>query len=120
LMPWASPARSDDDTWDERVEDARLPVLVNLSAPWSGPARIVSAVLESLGHVYAGRIKVVTINIETAPRIARRFAVHAIPTLLVIHRGEVLARRTGTAPEPELRSWLDRALTSVPEKDDKE
>jgi len=109
-LPWITDAG--DATWDEVVEQSKLPVLVDLWAPWCGPCRMVSPVLESLAQRYAGRVKLVKVNVDEAPGIAGRFSVQAIPTLLVTDHGHVLARQSGAAGEPALRAWLDQALAA--------
>jgi thioredoxin 2 len=109
-LPWSADA--DDRTFAEVVDQAGLPVLVDLWAPWCGPCRMVSPVLEQLARRYAGRLKLVKVNVDEAPAVARRFAVQAVPTLLVTHRGQVIARQAGAAPEPTLRQWLDKALAA--------
>ncbi len=109
-LPWIADA--DDRTFAEVVDQAGLPVLVDLWAPWCGPCRMVSPVLEQLARRYAGRLKLVKVNVDEAPAVARRFAVQAVPTLLVTHRGQVIARQAGAAPEPTLRQWLDKALAA--------
>ena len=109
-LPWL--AEAGDDTFGETVEQAQLPVLVDLWAPWCGPCRAVSPALENLARERAGRIKLVKVNVDESPAIAGRFGVQAIPTLLVVHEGTVVARQTGAAPEAALRQWLDHALDS--------
>jgi thioredoxin 2 len=110
-LPWLADA--DDESFATVVESAALPVLVDLWAPWCGPCRMVSPALEALAHSHAGRVKLVKVNVDESPRIARRYAARSIPTLLVIDRGEVIARQTGAAPEHVLRTWLDQALTKL-------
>jgi thioredoxin 2 len=101
-----------DADFAEVAEQATIFVLVDLWAPWCGPCRMVSPVLEQLARRYAGRLKLVKVNVDEAPEVARRFAVQAVPTLLVTHRGQVIARQAGAAPEPALRQWLDNALAA--------
>ena len=110
-LPWLSEANDVD--YAAVVEGSSLPVLVDLWAPWCGPCKMVSPVLEALARSHAGKVKLVKINVDIAPRTAERFGVQGIPTLLVLHRGEVIARQTGAAPEHVLRPWLDDALTKV-------
>ena len=109
-MPWVADA--DDGTFAEAADNATIPVLVDLWAPWCGPCRMVSPVLEQLARRFAGRVKLVKVNVDEAPEVARRFAVQAVPTLLVTHRGQVIARQAGAAPEPALRQWLEQALAA--------
>jgi thioredoxin 2 len=109
-LPWIIEA-SDED-FAEVVESSTIPVLIDLWAPWCGPCRMVSPALKRLIHQYKGRVKLVKVNVDESPRIAQRFAVQGIPTLLVMNRGQVLARQTGAPPEPALRAWLEQAITT--------
>jgi thioredoxin 2 len=107
-LPWIVDA--DDSSFAEVVDAAALPVLVDLWAPWCGPCRMVSPALERLAHRYAGRMKLVKVNVDSSPQVATRFEALSIPTLLVINRGRPVARQVGAAPEATLASWLDGAL----------
>ena len=107
-LPWMADAT--DATYTSVVEEAALPVIVDLWAPWCGPCRMVSPALESLARQYAGTVKLVKVNVDESPAISQRFGVQAIPTLLLVRKGEVVARQTGAAPEATLRSWLDDGL----------
>jgi thioredoxin 2 len=111
--PLAWTAEAGDNTFTEVVEQSTVPVLVDLWAPWCGPCRMVSPALEQLAHDFAGKMKLVKVNVDESPGVARRFAVQGIPTLLVTRGGEVVARQTGAAPLPALRQWLDQALTTT-------
>jgi thioredoxin 2 len=71
---------------------------------------MVSPALERLARDMAGRIKLVKVNVDEAPKLARRFSVQGIPTLLIVVKGQEKARQTGAAPEHVLRSWLEHAL----------
>jgi thioredoxin 2 len=83
-------------------------------APWCGPCRMVSPALEQLANERAGKLKLVKINGDLAPRLSQRFDVQAIPTLLLLDRGRVIARQVGAAPAAVLRNWLDQSLASSP------
>ncbi len=111
LLPWI--AEAGDDTFADVVTASGLPVLVDIWAPWCGPCRMVSPALEHLAGEMAGRLKLVKINADEAPRVSGRFEVRAIPTLLVMHGEEVLSRQTGAAPEHQLRTWLEEVLASA-------
>jgi thioredoxin 2 len=71
---------------------------------------MVSPVLDKLATERAGAIKLVKVDVDRAPRLSNRFDVQAIPTLMVMDGGKVLARQAGAAPAAALRSWLDAAL----------
>lgn len=89
-----------------------MPVLIDFWAVWCGPCRLVSPVLDQLATEKAGRIKLVKVDVDRAPGLSSRFAVQAIPTLMVIVNGMVIARQAGAAPAPELRTWLEHTLSS--------
>jgi thioredoxin 2 len=106
-------AAADDDDFAEVVEAATMPVLVDLWAPWCGPCRTVSPALEHLAHECAGRVKVVKVNVDESPRATQRFGVQGIPTLVVVHGRDTIARQTGAAGEGVLRAWLQDALAQA-------
>jgi thioredoxin 2 len=110
-LPWIADAG--DDGYRDVVEASSLPVLVDLWAPWCGPCHLVSPALEQLANDFAGKVKLVKINVDESPSISQRFGVQGIPTLLVTRKGEVIARQTGAAPESTLRAWLEDALSKA-------
>jgi thioredoxin 2 len=107
-LPWVVDAG--DSSFSAVADDSSLPVLVDLWAPWCGPCRKVSPVLEQLASDLAGRIKLVKVDSDVAPQVSRRFEVQAIPTLVLLDRGRVVARQIGAAPADALRRWLEQAL----------
>src|SRR6202790_1836970 len=107
-LPWIADA--DDDSFAEIAEAASLPVVVDLWAPWCGPCRMVSPALAQVATDLRGRIKLVKVNVDDSPKIQQRFAVQAIPTLLVLRQGEVVARQAGAAPAARLRAWIEEAI----------
>ena len=110
-LPWIADAG--DNTFAEVAEAASLPVVVDLWAPWCGPCRMVSPALEQLARDLAGKVKLVKVNVDTSPQISQRFGAQAIPTLLVLYRGQVIARQTGAVPLAALRTWAGNALASA-------
>ena len=111
-LPWIVDA--DDATFEAVADKADIAVLVDLWAPWCGPCRMVSPALEHLAGEMAGRVKLVKVDVDKSPQVAQRFEARGIPTLLVMQRGEVVARRTGAAPEAALRTWLEQSLPPAP------
>ena len=87
-------------------------MLVDLWAEWCGPCRQVSPALAQLARERAGKVKLVKVDVDRAPMLSQRYDVQAIPTLIVLRGGEVIARQTGAAPANVLGDWLDRALSS--------
>ena len=98
-LPWL--VNATDDTFE--VEARASPaVLVDLWAPWCGPCKIVGPILEQLAKEFAGRLKVVKVNVDENPRLARQFDARSIPTLVVLRDGRVVDRIVGALPKEQL------------------
>lgn len=87
-------------------------VLIDLWAPWCGPCRMVAPVLERLAARYAGRVKVVKVNVDDNPATAARYDARSIPTLVLVKSGRTVGRVIGAQPEPALAREIDRALAA--------
>jgi thioredoxin 2 len=106
-LPWLVDAVG--ASFDSVVRTTML-VLVDLWAPWCGPCRTISPLVERAGRELAGRLKVVKVNVDDAPEISQRFAVQGIPTLLLLRDGREVSRQVGALPGRELRVWIEREL----------
>jgi thioredoxin 2 len=109
-LPWIVDAGDHD--FGLVAEQSPVPAVIDFWAEWCGPCRMVSPVLDKLARERAGHIKLVKVDVDSAPGLSRRFDVQAIPTLMVIVGGRVVARQAGAAPAQVLRSWLDGALAN--------
>jgi thioredoxin 2 len=113
VLPWI--VEAGPDSFDEEIA-ASVPVLVDFWAPWCGPCRMVSPLVERLGAEHAGRLKVVKLNVDDAPAISARFGVQGIPLLVVIRDGSEVDRLVGAAPLARLQAWLDPHLATASER----
>ena len=109
-LPWIVDA---DASEFEGAIHASVPVLVDFWAPWCGPCRMVSPVVEAQGRERAGQFKVVKLNIDDAPDIAARYQAQSIPLLVLVRDGEEVDRQIGAVPPAQLRSWLDRHMAAA-------
>ena len=98
-LPWL--VNATDDTFDIEAKAAPA-VVVDLWAPWCGPCRIVGPILEDLSREYAGRLKVVKVNVDDNPVTAQRFEAFSIPTMVVMKDGRVVDRIVGAMPKSAL------------------
>ncbi|MDQ4134068.1 MAG: thioredoxin [Actinomycetota bacterium] len=110
-MPWVVDA--DDATFGQVAVDSKVPVVVDLWAPWCGPCRVVGPALEQLAAEFAGRVKLVKVNVDKAPGTQGRFGVRGIPTLVLLRDGREVGRKVGAAPIGDLRAWLDSSLAGA-------
>src|SRR5258705_2641769 len=85
---------------------AQPTVVIDLWAPWCGPCRFVSPILDELAHQYAGRLKVVKVNVDENQGLARQFDAMSIPTLVVLRDGAVVNRIVGALPKEQLEAQI--------------
>jgi len=98
-----------DNTFGDEVISHPGGVLIDCWAPWCGPCRIISPLLEQIASEHAGRLKVGKLNVDENPLTASQYAIQSIPTLLLFKDGRLVDRLVGALPRPE----IERHLTSV-------
>jgi thioredoxin 2 len=111
-LPWIVEAGESD--FGEVVESSRVPVVVDLWAPWCGPCRMISPALEEVARRRAGGLKLVKVNVDEHPGVSARFGVQGIPTLLFFRRGRLVDRAVGARGIDALEAWIDAALAKTP------
>jgi thioredoxin 2 len=99
--PLAWVVNATDETFPIEAKAAPT-VLVDLWAPWCGPCRFVSPILEQLAAEFPGRLKVVKVNVDENPRLAQQFDARSIPTMVVLQAGRVVDRIVGAMPKQDL------------------
>jgi thioredoxin 2 len=95
-----------NETTFEVETRAQPTVVLDLWAPWCGPCRFVSPILDELAHQFAGRLKVVKVNVDENQNLAVRFDAMSIPTLVVLRDGKQVDRIVGALPKPQLSARL--------------
>ncbi len=87
-----------------------VPVLVDFWAPWCGPCKMLTPIVEALAVDYAGKAKVVKVNVDDNQQLAQQFGIRGIPTTMVFKGGEVTSTLVGMQPKENLAAALDEAL----------
>ncbi|PHS72357.1 MAG: thiol reductase thioredoxin [Cycloclasticus sp.] len=96
-----------DDNFEQDVLAADGPVLVDFWAEWCGPCKMIAPILDEIADEYAGKVKVVKLDIDSNPAMPRRFGVRGIPTLMLYKAGEVEATKVGAVSKSQLAAFID-------------
>lgn len=99
-----------DNSFEEDVMNADLPVLVDFWAEWCGPCKMIAPVLDDIAQSYQGRLKVAKINIDDNSVTPQKFGVRGIPTLMLFKNGELESTKVGAITKSQLTAFLDSHL----------
>ncbi len=99
-----------DATFDTEVRESDIPVVVDFWAEWCGPCKQIGPALEELSDEYAGRVKIVKVNVDENPNAPMQMGVRGIPALFMFKGGEVISNKIGAAPKTALQKWIDEAV----------
>ena len=95
-----------DQTFKDEVISYPDPVLLDCWAPWCGPCKMITPVLEQLAKEYAGKIKIAKLNVDKNPIISSQFSVQNIPTMLLFKNGKMVNRLVGALPKGEIEKQI--------------
>lgn len=99
-----------DSDFEATVLQSDVPVLVDFWAPWCGPCKMIAPALDELAGDYAGRAKVVKIDVDQNQATALKYHVRSIPILLLFKDGQVQATQIGAVGKAQLAQIIDKAL----------
>ena len=108
LVPSVTTAR-----WDAEVLKSELPVIVDFWAPWCGPCKQVSPIVEQIAAMRKGFYKVVKVNIDEEPQLAQEYGVQSIPMIGLVRNGRLERASVGAKPRPALEADLGMLVIRV-------
>ena len=99
-----------DASFEQEVLKSSIPVLIDFWAPWCGPCKAIAPIIDEVAKDYAGKLKVVKLNVDDNPETAARYGVRGIPNLLIIKNGQVKDQIVGAVPKGHLVKAVDTAI----------
>lgn len=99
-----------DTDFESVVVNSDIPVLLDFWAPWCGPCKMIAPVLDELAPEFAGKVKIVKMNVDDNQATPAQFGVRSIPTLLLIKNGQVVATQVGALPKTQLANFINQHI----------
>ena len=99
-----------DADFAEQVLETKGLVLVDFWAPWCGPCKMITPILEAILASHEDKLKIVKVNVDEAQQTASQYGIRSIPSLLLIRDGEVLDTKIGALSQSQLTDWVDSFL----------
>ena len=99
-----------ESTFETEVLQSTQPVLVDFWAPWCGPCRAMSPVVDDIAEKYDGRARVLKVDVDEAPAIAGRYGISSIPSFFLFKDGEVQEKKAGVVSRQALEGMIESQL----------
>ena len=101
------PININEASFEKAVINSSIPVLVDFWAPWCGPCKMITPVLNEIAKESDGRFRVTKVNVDDDPALMQRFGIRGVPTLLFFQRGELRDQIVGVAPKKAILDKLE-------------
>lgn len=99
-----------DESFEENVLKAEIPVLVDYWAEWCGPCKMIAPILDEISADYAGKMAIAKLNIDENPDTPPKYGIRGIPTLMLFKNGNVQATKVGALSKSQLTAFIDSNL----------
>jgi thioredoxin 1 len=99
-----------NDNFENEVLKSDKPVLIDFWAPWCGPCKVISPIVEELAKEYESKIKVGKMNVDENNEIAMRYGIMSIPTLKIFKNGKVADEMIGAAPKEMIVAFIEKNI----------
>ena len=99
-----------EQTFEAEVLKSEVPVIVDFGATWCGPCRMIAPYMDQLSDEYAGKAKVVKVDVDESAGLAAKYGIRNVPTVLFFKNGEVVDKSVGAAPKASFAEKLDKLI----------
>lgn len=99
-----------DSSFDSDVLQSSTPVLVDFTATWCGPCKMIAPILDQVAAEYGDRVNIVKVDVDDNQATAAKFGIRGVPTLMLFKDGEAVQTKVGAMSKSQLTDFLDKAL----------
>jgi thioredoxin 1 len=99
-----------EENFDQEVLKSSLPVLVDFTATWCGPCKMLAPVIDELAQEWEGKVNIYKMDVDSSPTTPMKYSVMGVPSLILFKEGEVAARITGFKPKKQLLTTFEPHL----------